>query len=71
MNIIRRAISIFLIAAVMGGVVYIDQRQAEVSEGASSANISMAGFPHSTQSNRISSSWFCPGAAAGDGLDSA
>jgi hypothetical protein len=71
MNILRRAISIFLIAAVMGGVVYIDQRQPEVSEGASSGIVSMAGFPHSIKSNRISSSWFCPGAAAGDGLDSA
>jgi len=71
MNIIRRAISIFLIVAVMGGVVYIDQRQTELSEGASRGIVSMAGFPHSIKSNRISSSWFCPGAAAGDGLDSA
>lgn len=71
MNIIRRAISIFLIVAVMGGVIYIDQRQTEVSEGASRGIVSTAGFPHSIKSNRISSSWFCPGAAAGDGLDSA
>lgn len=71
MNLIRRGISSFLIVCVMGAVIYVDQRKNTESEGATSAIVSVAGFPYATSGKRISTSWFCPGAAAGDGIDGA
>lgn len=71
MNILRRIIGVAVVAAVFGAVVAIDRRDDKVSVGASSALIPLAGFPQMSERSRISTSWFCPGVAAGDGIDSA
>ncbi len=71
MNLLRRLIATVGIAAVLGGVFAIDQQGGTTSAGASLALVELGGFPQAPSGSRISTSWFCPGAAAGDGLDSA
>ena len=62
---------VVLIAATVAGIVLVERRRAEQGEGASAAVLSMAGFPFVNANNAISTSWFCPGAAAGDGVEAA
>lgn len=71
MNILRRLLATLLVAAVLAAVVMIDRQGGEKSAGASGALVSLSGFPQAVGGSRISTSWFCPGAAAGDGLDAA
>ncbi len=71
MNVVRRLFATCVVAAVISVVFYVDQQGGKVSDGASSALIELGGFPQSPSGSRISTSWFCPGAAAGDGLDAA
>ena len=71
MNILRRIAGTALIAAVLAGVIAIDRHQDPGPVGAGSALVNFAGFPQTQEGSRISTSWFCPGAAAGDGLDGA
>lgn len=71
MNILRRLLSTVLVAGVLAAVVAIDRQGGQQSVGASGALVTLGGFPQAVSGSRISTSWFCPGAAAGDGLDSA
>lgn len=71
MNIVRRIIGTFLIVAAGAGVVAIDRQGGATQDGAASALVTLGGFPQAVSGSRISTSWFCPGAAAGDGLDGA
>lgn len=71
MNILRRLIATVLVGGVLATVVAIDRQGGQVSDGASGALVSLSGFPQAVSGSRISTSWFCPGAAAGDGLDTA
>lgn len=71
MNIVRRLLATVLVAAVLAGVVAVDRQGGSRSVGASLALVELGGFPQAPGGSRISTSWFCPGAAAGDGLDSA
>jgi len=71
MRLFRRLFATMLLAATVVGIVAIDRYQVTIGEGASSAIISLGGFPQVSGGTRISSSWFCPGAAAGDGISSA
>ena len=71
MNIVRRVVGTVLIAAAVAGVVLVERRHPTVADGASSAVGNTSGFPQASAGNRISTSWFCPGAAGGDGIDSA
>ena len=71
MRPLRRAINTVLILAVIGTAVMVDRRAPGPSEGATVALAQFAGFPHISSGGRISTSWFCPGAAAGDGIESA
>ena len=71
MNILRRIFSTLLVAGVLAAVVAIDNQGGKTSTGASGALVSLGGFPQAVSGSRISTSWFCPGAAAGDGLDAA
>ena len=71
MNILRRVFATVLVAGVLATVVAIDRQGGEKSAGASGALVALAGFPQAVGGSRISTSWFCPGAAAGDGLDAA
>ena len=71
MNLWRRLAGSALIVGLAGLVVYVDRQGGGVREGASSALVSLAGFPQATDGDRISSSWFCPGVAAGDGISAA
>lgn len=70
-HIIRRILATLLILGALAAVIYIDRQGGQEAEGAQSALVSLAGFPQADTGNRISTSWFCPGAAAGDGLDGA
>lgn len=71
MNLVRRILGVVVLVGLFSAVVAIERRQAEVTVGAASALVPLAGFPQATSGTRISTSWFCPGAAAGDGLSSA
>ena len=56
---------------VLVAVVAIDRQGGQKSVGAAGGLVSLGGFPQAVSGTRISTSWFCPGAAAGDGLDKA
>ena len=71
MNLARRIIGTLLIVATVGAVVGIERRQPKVTDGASASLNALAGFPQVASGSRISTSWFCAGAAAGDGIESA
>jgi hypothetical protein len=71
MNILRRILATLLVAGVLVAVVAIDRQGGKKSAGASGGLVSLSGFPQAVSGSRISTSWFCPGAAAGDGLDAA
>ena len=71
MNILRRLLGTVIIAAILAGVIAIDRHENARPIGASSSLVTFAGFPQTLEGARISTSWFCPGAAAGDGLDGA
>lgn len=71
MNIVRRIIGTVLIVAAGVGVIAIDRQGGATPDGAASALVTLGGFPQAVSGSRISTSWFCPGAAAGDGLDGA
>jgi hypothetical protein len=71
MNIVRRIIGTVLIVAAGAGVIAIDRQGGAAQDGAASALVTLGGFPQAVAGSRISTSWFCPGAAAGDGLDAA
>lgn len=71
MNILRRIFATLLVAGALAAVIAIDRQGGRVSDGASGALVSLGGFPQAVSGSRISTSWFCPGAAAGDGLDGA
>lgn len=71
MNLVRRTLATALIAAAVGGIVAVDRYEGSAAEGARSALNSLAGFPQVESGRRISTSWFCPGAAGGDGIEAA
>jgi hypothetical protein len=71
MNVLRRILSTVLVVGVLVAVVAIDRQGGKKSAGASGGLVSLSGFPQEVSGSRISTSWFCPGAAAGDGLDAA
>lgn len=71
MNVVRRIFATTVIAAAVAGVVAIDRHEGTVTEGAQSAVNVLAGFPQVETGRRISTSWFCPGAAGGDGIEAA
>jgi hypothetical protein len=71
MNIVRRLIGIGVVAVMCGAVVAIDRQSDSANVGATSALVPLAGFPQAVNGSRISTSWFCPGAAAGDGITGA
>ena len=71
MNIVRRILGVVVVVATFAAVVAIDRRDEPAPIGAASALIPFAGFPQAAERARISTSWFCPGAAAGDGIDAA
>jgi hypothetical protein len=68
---VRRGISVLLVAAASAAIVVVDRQDASRPEGATAAVDAFAGFPQVSSGSRISTSWFCPGAAAGDGIESA
>ncbi len=71
MNILRRVFATLLVMGVLVAVVAIDRQGGQKSVGAAGGLVSLGGFPQAVSGTRISTSWFCPGAAAGDGLDKA
>ena len=71
MNIARRILGVAVVAAIFGAVVAIDRQNEPAPIGATLALVPYAGFPQVTERSRISTSWFCPGVAAGDGIDAA
>jgi hypothetical protein len=71
MNIVRRLIGIGVVGVMFGAVVAIDRQSDSANIGATSALVPLAGFPQAVSGSRISTSWFCPGAAAGDSITGA
>lgn len=71
MRLWRRLVVSVLLVGLAGLVYRIDQMGGDPREGASSALVSLAGFPQAIETDRISTSWFCPGVAAGDGISAA
>lgn len=68
-TVVRRIASTIVVVAVGAGVVAVDARDRGAREGASAAIDRYAGFPQVSSVRRISTSWFCPGVAAGDGVE--
>lgn len=68
---LRRSFTVLLIALGVAGIVLIERHEVKPTEGASRAVVEMPGFAAVPAQRRISSSWFCPGVAAGDGVDAA
>lgn len=68
---LRQGSVLLLISGIVTGLVLVDRHQPDTSEGASAAVAPLAGFPQVRGTDAISTSWFCPGAAAGDGVESA
>jgi hypothetical protein len=71
MNILRRLLGICVVGVMFGAVIVIDRQNDPIDIGATSALVPLAGFPQAVSGSRISTSWFCPGAAAGDGITGA
>lgn len=71
MNRIRRASGFLLVIASIVAIVMVDRHASGAPEGAAVANGALSAFPQVSDSRRISSSWFCPGAAGGDGVTNA
>lgn len=69
MRYLRRVFVIVLLAAGVAGIVALERQESEELEGATAAAIDLPGFPAVSPQKRISSSWFCPGVAAGDGVE--
>lgn len=69
--VVRRLAVGLLVAAGATGIVLVERHDAGGREGASAANERLSAFPQVSEGRRISSSWFCPGAAGGDGVTSA
>jgi hypothetical protein len=69
MRYVRRTLVVLLIVAGVAGIVALERMEVDKSEGASAAIIDYPGFPMVPDQRRISSSWFCPGVAAGDGVE--
>lgn len=67
-RVLRRAISTALVAAAVATLVYVERLSPTEQEGAGAARVPLAAFAQQPTPPRISSSWFCPGVAAGDGL---
>lgn len=71
MNIVRRLLATVVIGLAVAGIVAVDRHTGAATDGAQSALNSLAGFPQVESGRRISTSWFCPGAAGGDGIEAA
>jgi hypothetical protein len=71
MRLLRRAAGFALVIVGVAGIVLVDRYEADGVEGAAAASGTLSAFPQVSDARRISSSWFCPGAAAGDGVTSA
>lgn len=71
MRVLRRVVAAALVVAAAAGIVVIERRTPQAREGAAFAIAAYAGFPQATSGPRISTSWFCPGVGAGDGVDAA
>lgn len=71
MRLLRRAAGFALVIVGVAGIVLVDRYEADGIEGAAAASGTLSAFPQVSGARRISSSWFCPGAAAGDGVTSA
>jgi hypothetical protein len=67
-RLIRRAVNTALVAAAVGALVFVERQKPAEQEGAGAARIPLAAFAQQPTPPRISTSWFCPGVAAGDGL---
>ncbi len=69
-RLVRRAVGVAFVAAVVVAIVVVENRRPAVPEGASLGRSATAAFPQMPVGSRISTSWFCPGIAAGDGVTS-
>lgn len=71
MRLVRQILGFVLVAAGIAGIIVVDRHQVPGSEGAAAASGALSAFPQVSEGRRISSSWFCPGAAGGDGVTNA
>ena len=71
MRHVRQVLGFLLVAAGIAGIVVVDRHDVPASEGAAAAGGALSAFPQVSEGRRISSSWFCPGAAGGDGVTNA
>ena len=69
-HMLRRILGTCLVLASIGALIYVESRRPVVPEGASIAYSELDAFAQVPMRARISTSWFCPGVAAGDGVDS-
>jgi hypothetical protein len=71
MHRFRRILSALLVVASVTGIVMVERHRPSANVGASAGLSTLEGFPQVAAGGRISTSWFCPGVAAGDGVSAA
>lgn len=71
MRLVRRALGFIVVIAGIAGIVVVDRHRTDDGEGAAAATGLLSAFPQVSGARSISSSWFCPGAAGGDGVTAA
>ncbi len=67
-HMLRRVFGAILVLASIGTLAYVEVQRPVVPEGASAARSDLDAFAQMPTRSRISTSWFCPGVAAGDGV---
>lgn len=69
-TIVRRVSAVVVVVMLVAVIVLVERRKAEVVDAGSAFRVDLAAFPQTPRPGRVSTSWFCPGIAAGDGVAS-
>jgi len=64
----RRGAAAVVVLVLVAVIVLVERREAEVVDAGTEFQVDFAAFPQTPRPGRVSTSWFCPGIAAGDGV---
>jgi hypothetical protein len=65
----RQVAAFVVVATVAGLIAVVERRDTEAVSVAGADVVDLAAFPQAPRPGRISTTWFCPGIAAGDGVN--
>lgn len=69
-NLVRRVLGLVVLVALASVLVVVERTTVATPGGAGQDRIPLSAFPQAPPMGRISTSWFCPGMSAGDGISS-